>query len=158
MIAMSIVLSIVESAVSVYFFTIPGMKLGLANIASIVVVYTLDRKSGLIVAYFRIFLVGLVYSGLFSPSNMISLAGGTLAIITLILLCKTKLSIYTVSVLSALMHMVGQIIAAIFIVNTTTIVYYLPYLIIISVPAGLITGYLSKRIISSFKERILRFK
>lgn len=151
MISLSIVLSIVESAISVYFFTIPGMKLGLANIASIVVVYAIDRKSGLIVAYLRIFLVGLIYSGLFTPANIISLSGGTLAIFTLIALKGTKLSIYTVSVLSALTHMIGQIIAAIFVVSTPTLIYYLPYLIIISVPAGLITGYLAMKILRIFK-------
>ena len=158
MISISIVLSIVESAISAYFFTIPGMKLGLANIASIIVVYSLDRKSGLLVAYLRIFLVGLIYSGLFSPTFIISLTGGTLSIFTLIALKGTKLSIFTVSVLSALMHMIGQIIAAMFVVSTPTIIYFLPYLVIISVPAGLVTGYLAKKIISGFSDKIIRFK
>lgn len=158
MISLSIVLSIVESTISVFFFTIPGMKLGLANIATMVVVFSLDRKSGLIVAFLRIFLVGLIYSGLFSPAFNISLSGGTLAVLTLVVLKGTKLSIYTISVISASMHMIGQIVAAIFVVNTPTIIYYLPYMLLISIPAGLLTGYLSKKIITDFSQKIINFK
>jgi len=157
MISISIVLSVVESTISVFLFTLPGMKLGLANVATMVVVYTLDRKSGLIVAFLRIFLVGLIYSGLFTPPFWISLSGGTLAVLVLIALKGTKLSIYTVSVISALMHMVGQIGAAILVVNTPTLIYYLPYMIIISVPAGLLTGFLAKKIISDFSEKIINY-
>lgn len=158
MIALSIVLSIVESIISVSFITIPGMKLGLANIAILVVLYTLDKKSAITVGYLRITLVGLIYSGLFTPTFWFSLSGGTLAMIVMVLLKDSKLSIYTVSVLSALMHMIGQILAAIVVVNTATLLYYLPYMIIISVPAGLITGYLANHIIVTFSRRIIRLK
>lgn len=158
MIALSIVLSIVESSISVFFVSIPGMKLGLANIAVLVVIYTLDRKSAITVAYLRIVLVALIYSGLFTPTFWFSLTGGTFAIIVMVLLKSTKLSIYTVSVMSALMHMVGQILAAMVVVNTATVLYYLPYMIIISVPAGIITGYLANRIIVAFSSKILKFK
>lgn len=158
MISISIVLSIIESTISVFFFTIPGMKLGLANIATMVVVFSLDRKSGLLVAFLRIFLVGLIYSGLFTPTFWISLSGGALAVFVLVALKGTKLSIYTISVISALMHMVGQIIAAMIVVKTPTLIYLLPYMILLSVPAGLLTGFLAKKIISDFSEKIISFK
>jgi heptaprenyl diphosphate synthase len=158
MISISIVLSIIESTISVFFFTIPGMKLGLANVATMVVVFSLDRKSGLLVAFLRIFLVGLIYSGLFTPTFWISLSGGALAVFVLVALKGTKLSIYTISVISALMHMVGQIIAAMIVVKTPTLIYLLPYMILLSVPAGLLTGFLAKKIISDFSEKIISFK
>ncbi len=154
MISISIVLSIVESSVSTLFFAFPGMKLGLANIATMVVVFTIGRKEGAIVSIFRIFIVGLIYSGLFTPSFWISFTGGILALLVLISLKSTKLSIMTISVLAALMHMVGQIIAAIIVVKTTLLIYYLPYMILLSIPTGLVTGYLAKRIISGFSEKI----
>jgi heptaprenyl diphosphate synthase len=108
--------------------------------------------------FLRIFIVGLIYTGLFSYGFWISLSGGTLSVLVLIALKDSKLSIYTISVLSALTHMIGQIAAAIFVVNTPTLIYYLPYMILISIPAGIITGYLSKKIISEFSEKIIRFK
>ena len=61
----------------------------------------------------------------------------------------------TISVLASLFHMVGQILGAIVIVQTTSLLYYLPYMIIISVPTGLLTGYLAKKIISDFSEEII---
>jgi len=64
----------------------------------------------------------------------------------------------TISVLASLMHMIGQIAGAIIIVQTTSLLYYLPYMIIISVPAGLMTGYLAKKIISDFSEKIITMK
>lgn len=158
MISISIVLSIVESSISMLLFPIPGMKLGLANIATLVVVYAIDRKSGMIVALTRIFLVGLIYSGLFTPSFWISISGGTLAIITILSLKGTKLTIYTVSVLAALFHMIGQVIAAIIVVNTTSLFYLLPYMILLSIPAGMITGYLSNRLLQTFKLQLDHIK
>jgi len=154
MIAVSIVLSIVETLVSAFIFAFPGIKLGLANIATLVVIFTMGRKEGAIVAILRIFLVGLIYSGLFSTPFWISLGGGVLALIIMLALKNSKLSIYTISVLASLSHMIGQIAIVIFIVHTMTLIYYLPYMMIISVPTGIITGYLAKRIISGFSDRI----
>ncbi len=158
MISISIVLSIVESMISGFFFTFPGMKLGLANIATMVVIFTMGRKEGFTVSVLRIFLVGLVYSGLFTPSFAISLSGGLLSVFVLMALRNSKLSIYTISVLAALAHMVGQIVAVIIVVKTSSLIYYLPYMILISVPTGLLTGYLAKKIISDFSEKIMNYK
>ena len=131
-----------------------AFKLGLANIATMVVIFTIDRKSAALVAITRVVLVGLIYSGLFTPSFWISLTGGVLALTVLIILKGTKLSLMTISVLSALMHMVGQILAAMIVVNTPTLVYYLPIMILISIPTGLITGYLAFKIINGFGSKI----
>lgn len=157
MIAVSIVLSIVESVISTFFFAFPGIKLGLANIATLVVIFTMGRKEGATVALLRILLVGLIYSGLFTPSFWISLGGGLMALVVMLLLKNSKLSIYTISVLASLMHMVGQMAIVIFVVQTTSLIYYLPYMMIISVPTGLVTGYLAKRIISDFSSKIMNY-
>jgi heptaprenyl diphosphate synthase len=157
MIAISIVLSIVESVVATFFFAFPGMKLGLANVATLVVIFTMGRKEGAIVAILRILLVGLIYSGLFTPSFWISLGGGTAALGIMLLLKNSKLSILTISVLASLMHMVGQIIIVIFVVQTATLIYLLPYMMIISVPTGLLTGYLAKRLIRDFSAKIMEY-
>ena len=148
MIAMSIALSIIESVVSAFFFAFPGIKLGLANIATLVVIFTMGRKEGATVALLRIFLVGLIYSGL---------GGGICALMIMLALKNSKLSIFTISVLASLSHMVGQIAIAILVVKTTTLLYYLPYMMIISVPTGLVTGYLAKRIITDFSQKIMNY-
>ena len=157
MVSIGIVLSIVESAISQFFFIIPGVKLGLANVVTLVVLYLYGRKEAFIVLIIRVFLVGLIYSGLFGTTFWISLSGGLVAITVMLLMSLTKLSIYSVSVSGSLMHMVGQIVAAIILLNTETLLYYLPFMIMLSVPTGIITAFLSKKIIANLKQK-LQFK
>ncbi len=148
MISIAIVLSIVESMISRFFFIIPGVKLGLANIVTLVVLYLYGKKEAFTVLVIRVLLVGLIYSGLFSTSFWISLSGGLVAVTTMILMSQTKFSIYSVSVAGSMMHMVGQLAVAIFLLSTETLVYYLPIMIMLSVPTGILTAYLAKRVIA----------
>ena len=157
MISISVVLSIVESAISGMIFLVPGVKLGLANVITLIILMTMSEKHAFLVVFVWILIVALTYSGLFSNSFWISISGGMAAIVSMILIKKTKLSIFSVSVFGSLMHMVGQIGAAIVVSNTETLIYLLPYMIALSVPTGLITGYLAKRVVGNFSETIKNF-
>lgn len=157
MISISVVLSIVETAISGMIFIVPGVKLGLANVVTLIILMTHGEKEAFLVVFTRILIVALTYSGLFSNSFWISISGGMLAIIAMILIKKTKLSLYSISVFGSLMHMVGQITAAIVVSNTETLIYLLPYMIALSVPTGIITAYLANKVIVGFKDRINTF-
>jgi len=157
MISISVVLSIVETAISGIIFIVPGVKLGLANVVTLIILMTHGEKEAFLVVFTRILIVALTYSGLFSNSFWISISGGMLAIIAMILIKKTKLSLYSISVFGSLMHMVGQITAAIVVSNTETLIYLLPYMIALSVPTGIITAYLANKVIVGFKDRINTF-
>jgi heptaprenyl diphosphate synthase len=157
MISISVVLSIIETAISGMIFIVPGVKLGLANVVTLIILMTLGEREAFLVVFTRILIVALTYSGLFSNSFWISITGGMLAILAMILIKKTKLSLYSISVFGSLMHMVGQITAAIIVSNTETLIYLLPYMIALSVPTGLITAYLANKVIVSFKDRIRSF-
>ncbi len=157
MISISVVLSIIETAISGMIFIVPGVKLGLANVVTLIILMTLGEREAFLVVITRILIVALTYSGLFSNSFWISITGGMLAILAMILIKKTKLSLYSISVFGSLMHMVGQITAAIIVSNTETLIYLLPYMIALSVPTGLITAYLANKVIVSFKDRIRSF-
>ncbi len=158
MISISVVLSIIESTISGLIFLVPGVKLGLANVITLIILMTLGEKDAFIVVMIRLLIVALTYSGLFSNSFWISLSGGLLAIVAMILIKKTKLSIFSISVFGSLMHMVGQIAAAIVVSNTQTLIYILPYMIALSVPTGIITAFLAKKVMSNFKETIMSFE
>jgi heptaprenyl diphosphate synthase len=145
MVAISIVVSIVEAQISTFLFIIPGVKLGLANIVTLVVLYVFGWKDALIVLVLRIALVALLYSAM--PAPLLSFAGGILAFVMMVVFKKiNRFSILSVSVVGALFHMVGQIVMAIFILGTEELLYYLPYMMIISVPTGIITGLVAKRL------------
>lgn len=158
MISISVVLSIIESAISGLIFIVPGVKLGLANVITLIILMTMGEKEAFLVVMVRILIVALTYSGLFSNSFWISLTGGLFAIVAMILIKKTKLTVYSVSVFGSLMHMVGQILAAIVVSNTQTLIYLLPYMIALSVPTGIITAYLAKKVMVNFKDTIISFE
>ncbi len=155
MISISIVLAIVESMISVTLFIIPGVKLGLANIITLVILYIYGEKEAFVVSILRIFIVALIYSGLFSPASLLSLAGGIVAFLAMVIIKHIpKLSIVSVSVGGALLHMVGQIAMAIVILDTPTLIYYLPYMILISIPTGVVTGLVGKKMIDIFHNQL----
>jgi heptaprenyl diphosphate synthase len=158
MISISVVLSIIESAISGLIFIVPGVKLGLANVITLIILMTMGQKEAFLVVMVRILIVALTYSGLFSNSFWISLTGGLFAIVAMILIKKTKLTVYSVSVFGSLMHMVGQILAAIVVSNTQTLIYLLPYMIALSVPTGIVTAYLAKKVMVNFKDTIISFE
>jgi len=156
MISISIVLSIIESMISVTLFIIPGVKLGLANIITLVILYIYGEKEAFVVSILRIFIVALIYSGLFQPASLMSLAGGIVAYIAMVLIKHLpKFSIVSVSIGGALMHMVGQISMAIVVLDTPTLIYYLPYMILISIPTGIFTGLIGKKMIDIFHNQLM---
>lgn len=154
MIAISVVLSIVESMISVIF--IPGVKLGLANVITLIVLMTFSDKDAFTLVIARLIIVALTYTGLFSNSFWISLSGGLFAIVAMILIKKFNFSIYGISVLGSTMHMVGQVVAAMTLADPALVVL-LPYLVLLSVPTGLLTAYLSSKVIHTLKDQFLYF-
>ena len=155
MISMSIVLSIVESMISTTLFIIPGVKIGLANIITLIVLYIYGEKEAFIVVVIRILLVAIISPVSTLLSFSLSISGGLFAIITMILVKKIKsLSIMSTSVMGSLMHMVGQILMAMFVLETPTLIYYLPYMMILSVPTGVFTGIIGKKLIYIFEHQL----
>lgn len=148
LISLSVVISIIESYIPIFNNIVPGLRLGLSNIIIIFVLYKYGFKDGLYVSIIRVILVGLLRTGLFSVSFFFSLFGAIFSIISMYFVKKIKMfSVIGVSVIGSVMHSIGQIIIAIFILNNENIIYYLPYLLVFSVPTGIITGIISKKLI-----------
>jgi len=153
MISISIVVSMVEAEISTVLFIIPGVKLGLANIITLIILYIYGPKDAFIVLIIRILLVAIIYSAM--PAPLMSLAGGIFAYVTMVLIKKIKqLSVVSVSVAGSLMHMVGQIIMAILVLATKELLLYLPYMIILSVPTGIFTGIVAKKLTLTFEKTL----
>ena len=154
LLALSVVLNIIESFIPLFNGNIPGLKLGLANIIILVVLYMFSFKDALYVSILRVFLVGILRTGLFSMSFFFSLGGAILSIIVMYFAHKTKLSIVGVSILGSISHSVGQILIAIFIMNNVYIIYYIPWLLLFSVPTGILTGLCSKTLMKNLENRL----
>lgn len=118
---------------------LPGVKLGLANIVSLVSLYLLGGRSAYIILALRCIL-GSAFGGGFT-SLMFSLTGGTLAMLVMALSRKLPfLSIYGVSILGAAAHNIGQICAAMVLMHSVYIGAYLPYLLAVGLFTGFATG------------------
>ena len=116
---------------------IPGIKLGIANLAVIVALYHMGLKYAITINVVRIFIAGLLFSGVFGI--IYSLAGAILSMTVMVLLKKTGLfSVTGVSMAGGVAHNLGQILAAAFLVSNLSIFIYFPVLIF----SGLISGAL----------------
>lgn len=142
LLAMAIVLNMVETLIPIF---IPGVKLGLANIIILIMLYEFKPTEALIVNLLRIIIVGLIRSTLLSPTFLMSLTGGILSYLLMLLFSRGKIfSPIGVSVLGAVGHTVGQIVIAIILLDTTAFVYYLPLIAILSVFTGVFSGMLAR--------------
>ena len=151
LVSTGLVLSIIESTLPP-LLPVPGAKLGLANIAAVLALYLFGPGMALEVTLLRCLVGGLLRGsvvGLF-----LSLSAGlasTLVMIVLFLLADRLLSIVGVSVAGALTHNAAQLAAAYLLVRNAALFYYLPYLILVSVPTGLFVGFASRRVALSLE-------
>ena len=137
-IALAMILSFVESQIPA-FVAIPGVKIGLANIAVVFVLYKLGWKEAVLISLVRVVMVSMLFGTL--VSLFYSVAGAVLSLAGMVLLKKTGLfSTVAVSVTGGVLHNVGQILMACLLLETNVIVYYLPFLILSGVIAGVVIG------------------
>mgnify|MGYP004533595337 FL=1 len=153
LLALSVVLNIIESFIPLFNGNIPGLKLGLANIIILIVLYMFSFKDALYVSLLRILLVGILRTGLFSMTFFFSLGGALLSLCSMFIAKKTKLSIIGVSIIGSIFHSIGQILVAILIIKNTYIIYYVPWLLLFSIPTGILVGFTSKAILNNLETR-----
>ena len=139
--ALAMVLSYLESLIPLSF-AVPGIKLGLANIAIVFVLYKLGAKEAVIVSLVRILWVAILFGNALTLAY--SAAGAVLSLTATILLKRTeRFSTVGVSVIGGILHNTGQILVAMLVMETAQIVYYLPVLCISGIAAGVAVGLVS---------------
>ncbi len=144
-IALSMILSFVESQIPP-LMAVPGVKVGLPNLVMVFMLYKIGAKETAIVSILRVILVGILFG---TPLSMIySLVGAALSLIGMMLLKKTNLfAPVTVSVAGGILHNIGQIATACFVMETAEIAYYLPVLLISGTVAGIVIGIVAAMIL-----------
>lgn len=141
LIALAMVLSFIESQIPA-FIAVPGLKLGLANIAVVFALYRLGFREALGVSLIRVVLSAILFGSV--VSGLYSAAGAVLSLAGMALLKKTGFfGTVGVSVSGAVLHNLGQIGIACLILRTQALVYYLPFLILSAVAAGVVIGIVS---------------
>ena len=132
------VFSYVESLIPVNI-AVPGVKLGLANLVTIVVMFKIDVRSAWVISLIRVVLSALLFGNL---SIMVySLAGAVLSLLVMTLCMKLKIfGLLGTSILGAVSHNAGQIIMAAILMKSGNIMLYIPVLCISGTIAGICIG------------------
>ena len=140
MIALALALSYTERFTPLQLIIpLPGIKLGLANVVTLVALYRLKDRYAFAILIPRCIL-GAVFGGGIT-GLLFSLTGGVLALLTMSLAKKAPFfSVYGVSILGAAAHNVGQVFAAMVLLRSVYVGAYLPWLLITAIVTGLLTG------------------
>lgn len=123
---------------------VPGAKLGLANIISLLAIDLYGWRDALVVSVLRVF-VGSLLGGVFlGPSFAMAMSGALVS--TLVMAWayqkwRPALSLVGISLLGAAAHNLAQITAAAVLVASAGLYWYLPYLLLFALPTGLATGF-----------------
>ncbi|MBU3805272.1 MAG: Gx transporter family protein [Candidatus Cellulosilyticum pullistercoris] len=165
LVAMALALHLVERNIPVPFMT-PGAKLGLANLVTVIALYTLDKKSDVA----KIIASRLVLSSIFGGSVsglMYGSMGALLSFIIMIIIkegLKEKVSMIGVSAAGAVFHNIGQLLVAALIVQNIGVMLYLPVLSLAGIVTGIFIGIAANYTVAHmyklpfFKEAVVKEK
>ncbi|MBQ9333895.1 MAG: Gx transporter family protein [Lachnospiraceae bacterium] len=143
--ALSLILGYVESLIP-FNFGIPGVKLGLANLCVVILLYICGWREALTVDLLRVILSGFLFGNL--SMIIYSLAGAILSFVCMTLVHKTgRFSPIGVSLTGGVTHNMGQLTVAVLVLGTTRIVYYVPALIISGALTGALLGFISSLVL-----------
>jgi heptaprenyl diphosphate synthase len=140
LIALAFVLSYIETLFPVYMGA-PGVKLGLANLVTVIALYGLGVKEAFAINLVRVILAGFTFGNM--ASILFGLAGAFLSLL-LMVTCKyfRLFDMVGISILGGVAHNIGQFLIAAFVTKTFGVFSYLPVLLIAGTVAGALIGLL----------------
>jgi heptaprenyl diphosphate synthase len=163
MVSLGIILQIIEAPLP---RPLPWAKIGLANVITLISLLTFSLREAVFISIIRITLVSILLGSIFNPGFFLSLSGGLMStfVMGLVLFVFPKrFSLIGVSLIGALVHNLTQLSVAYMLfykqlnISFNNVLYFLPLMLIWSLPTGFIVGYLTKAILPVFlktRERI----
>lgn len=149
LLALAIILSYLESLIPINVI-VPGIKVGIANIVTIIALKKIGLKEAIIISVGRIIVSGILFGNV--TTIIYSLAGAALSLLVMYLVSKLKFFTTTgVSICGAIAHNVGQIIVAVLVFQNIHIAYYLIVLVIAGTIFGTIIGIIAGLIMKRIK-------
>ena len=140
LIALAFVLGYVESLLPIYLGA-PGVKLGLANLVTVIALYSMGVRAAAFINIARIFLVGFTFGNM--SAILFSLAGAALSLLVMAFCRRFPLfGMVGVSILGGVCHNIGQFLIAAYVVKTFGVFSYLPVLFVVGTAAGAVIGLL----------------
>jgi len=150
MLALALILSFIDSLIPMPI-PIPGVKLGLANLAVLFALYRLGEADAILISIARVILSGMLFSGM--SGIIYSLAGAFLSLTVMILLHRlTDFHIVTISVFGSVAHITGQLVVAGLWTDMSIVSYYAPILLITAFGTGIVIGILTSVLHRNIRE------
>lgn len=143
-ISIALMLNIFENFLPTKYL-VPGAKLGLANVITMIALLTLGKRDTIMILVSRV-LLGSIFGGGVS-GFLYSISGATMSFLSMVLIIyifKDKISMVGVSVTGAFFHSVGQVLMASMIIQNPRIFAYLPMLLFASIVTGAFIGLTAK--------------
>ncbi|ETY74790.1 Gx transporter family protein [Lactiplantibacillus fabifermentans] len=141
LVAQGVVIGLLERLIPFPFAFAPGAKLGLANLITVVAIFTLSFSDVITLTFLRVILTALLGGTL--STFLYSFGGAFLSLFAMVLvkqLGPKRVSLIGISATGGVMHNVGQLVVASLIAKTWTVMLYLPVLSIIGLCAGTALG------------------
>lgn len=149
--ALALICSYIESLIP-FHFGVPGIKLGLANVIVVVMIYGMGAREALLLSILRILLAGFLFGNPFSI--IYSLSGGILSYFVMLLLKNTqKFHVISVSTAGGIFHNLGQLLVASAVVENYNLFYYAPVLLVSGFITGFLIGNVAQELIFRLKGR-----
>lgn len=150
LIAVAMILSYIESLIPA-FVAVPGVKMGLSNIATVFALYALGWQYAICVSVVRVCLSALLFGNV--VGLIYSLSGAALALIVMILLQKFDIfSSVGVSVAGGVAHNIGQVLAACVVMETASIALYIIPLLLSGTVSGVVIGLVAGNLVERVKK------
>lgn len=148
LVGMALIINMIEPTFPIL---IPGVKFGLANILGLFAFYIFGVKELFIVNLMRVLIASIMRGTLFGTGFYLAFTGSLFASTFIVVFAKlTKMSSIGLSSVSATFHNIGQILVIAIITQTGLIVTYLPIMLFMGIPTGIVTGYLVYHINSRY--------
>ena len=139
--ALALVFSYIESLMPIAV-AVPGVKIGIANIVIVLVLYLFGHKDALLVSILRVILAGFLFGNMFAI--IYGLCGALLSLAVMIIIRKTKqFHVISVSAAGGIAHNLGQVIVASRVVQNYSVMNYFAALIIAGTFTGIVIGIIS---------------
>lgn len=143
-IGLALVLGYLESLVPISL-GIPGVKLGLSNLVTIVAIYKLDIKYAMLITIVRVLLSSMLFGNM--TVMLYSMAGAALSVLVMVLMVRINVFSRTgVSIAGGVAHNIGQFMVAWLVIGSGKIFYYMPVLLVAGAVAGACIGMLASLI------------
>jgi heptaprenyl diphosphate synthase len=158
--AISIVLNWMENVFLPWtILPVPGVRIGLANVVFLTVLLIAGFKIALTLSILRVIILALLTGTFATVVFPISLGGAISSILVMKLVCflfQQRISVIGISITGAVGHNLGQLaVLSMFpqlFPGLSVIYVFLPFLLLLSIPTGIITGWITKQILSTVQQ------